>query len=82
MMLAKVYITLKRGVLDPQGSTIKSALSNLGFTGVEDVRVGKYMEIKLSATSREDAEKLVRRMCSDVLSNPVIEDYSFELTEV
>jgi phosphoribosylformylglycinamidine synthase len=59
MIRAKVYVTLKRGVLDPQGETVKGALETLGFAGVQDVRIGKFMVITLNAVSREDATKSV-----------------------
>jgi phosphoribosylformylglycinamidine synthase len=81
MIRAKVYVTLKRGVLDPQGETVKGALETLGFAGVQDVRIGKFMVITLNAVSREDATKSVEEMCKKLLANPVIEDYRFELEE-
>jgi len=79
MYLAKVHVTLKPTVNDPQGLTVKGALYNLGFTSVEDVRVGKYIEICLSAVERDKAEKEAQEMCSKLLANPVIEDFVFEL---
>jgi len=75
---AKVYVTLKRGVLDPQGKTIKQALEHLEFKGIEDVRLGKYIEITLN-DSRVDAEEEIKDMCERLLANTVIEDYRFEL---
>lgn len=81
MIRAKVYVTLKRGVLDPQGETVRGALETLGFAGVQDVRIGKFMVITLNAVSREDATKSVEEMCKKLLANPVIEDYRFELEE-
>lgn len=81
MIRAKVYVTLKRGVLDPQGETVRGALETLGFAGVQDVRIGKFMVITLNAVSREDATKSVEDMCKKLLANPVIEDYRFELEE-
>ncbi|MFA4835089.1 MAG: phosphoribosylformylglycinamidine synthase subunit PurS [Dehalococcoidia bacterium] len=79
MYLAKVYITLKPSVNDPQGLTIKGGLHTLGFNSVESVRAGKYMEIKVSEASRAKAEKQVKEMCQKLLSNPIIEDFRFEL---
>ncbi len=79
MMKAKVYVTLKKGVLDPQGKTVKHALDNLGFEGVEDVRIGKYMEVSLREMSAVDAEKAVTSMCEKLLANTVIEDYRVEI---
>ncbi|PIS36490.1 MAG: phosphoribosylformylglycinamidine synthase [Nitrospirae bacterium CG_4_9_14_3_um_filter_53_35] len=79
MIRAKVYVTLKKGVLDPQGKTVKQALNSLGFAGVEDVRIGKYMEITLDETSPEEAGKIVTSMCEKLLANTVIEDYQVEV---
>ncbi|MCI0182706.1 phosphoribosylformylglycinamidine synthase subunit PurS [Sulfoacidibacillus ferrooxidans] len=79
--LAKIYVTLKASVLDPQGTTVTHALHAQNFLSVSDVRVGKYMEVTLSAQSKEEAATLVRDMCDQLLTNPVIETYTFELTE-
>lgn len=79
MFLAKVYVTLKPTVNDPQGLTIKGGLHSLGFTSVEGVRAGKYMEIRLDGHSREEAERLLDNMCHQLLANPIIENYRFEL---
>ncbi len=81
MIRAKVYVTLKRGVLDPQGETVKGALETLGFAGVQDVRIGKFMVITLNQVSREHVTRSVEEMCKKLLANPVIEDYRFELEE-
>jgi phosphoribosylformylglycinamidine synthase PurS subunit len=79
MYLAKVYITLKSTVNDPQGLTIKGALHNLGFGSVEDVRAGKYIEVKINEKDIGAARKQVDDMCRKLLANPVIENYRFEL---
>jgi len=79
-MKARIRITLKNGVLDPQGKAIQNALSALGIGGVEDVRQGKYIEVKLDETSEEKARATVERMCKDLLANTVIENYSYEIT--
>ncbi|MFQ5881602.1 MAG: phosphoribosylformylglycinamidine synthase subunit PurS [Candidatus Methylomirabilales bacterium] len=81
MIRAKVYVTLKREVLDPQGETVKGALETLGFAGLKDVRIGKFMVITLNDASREEAARRVEEMCRRLLANPVIEDYRFELEE-
>ena len=81
MFLAKVYVTLKPTVNDPQGLTIKGGLHSLGFTSVESVRAGKYMEIRLDGDSRQEAERLLNDMCRQLLANPIIENYRFELEE-
>ena len=82
MYLAKVYITLKPTVNDPQGLTIKGALHNLGFTSVEDVRAGKYIEVRIEESDPTEAKEQVNEMCRRLLANPVIENYRFELEGV
>ena len=81
MFLAKVYVTLKPTVNDPQGLTIMGGLHSLGFQSVEGVRAGKYMEIRLNGSDRAAAEAQVAEMCRKLLANPVIEDFRFELEE-
>ncbi len=81
MYLAKVYITLKPTVNDPQGLTIKGALHNLGFQSVSSVRAGKYIEIQISEDDLAEAEVQVKEMCRQLLANPVIEDFRFELEQ-
>lgn len=78
-MKAKVYITLKAGVLDPQGKTVQHSLHSLGFAQVKDVRIGKYIEISLEENDRGRAEKRVKEMCEKLLANTVIESYRFDL---
>lgn len=82
MYLAKIYITLKPTVNDPQGLTIKGALHNLGFTEVSTVRMGKYMEVKVEENDHDRAREQVNEMCRKLLANPVIENYAFELEEI
>jgi len=79
--VADIVVTLKPSVLDPQGSTVKEALHSMGYSKVDDVRMGKYMEVTLSAESKDDAQNKIDEMCHKVLVNPVIETYSFELKE-
>ena len=78
-MKARVHITLKNGVLDPQGKAIQHALGSLGFDGVDDVRQGKYFELDLSTTDKAAAEVNVEEMCKKLLANMVIENYSIEI---
>ncbi|MFO1034649.1 MAG: phosphoribosylformylglycinamidine synthase subunit PurS [Hyphomicrobiales bacterium] len=78
-MKAKVKVTLKNGVLDPQGKAIEGALSHMGFGGVEQVRQGKYFEIELAETDRAKAEAQVKAMCEKLIANTVIENYVIEL---
>ncbi len=78
-MKAKVHITLKPGVLDPQGRAIQHALASLGFSGVDDVRQGKYIELDLGETDQAKARARVDEMCKKLLANTVIENYSVEI---
>jgi len=80
--LAKIYVTLKPTVNDPQGLTIRGALRALGFAGVESVRAGKYLELRIADTEADEAKSRVEDMCRKLLANPVIEDYHFELTRL
>ena len=80
-MKARVYITLKAGLLDAQGKTIKSALESLGFKGVQDVRVGKYLELELNGARSAAAKKNIERMCHKLLANPVVETYRIEVAQ-
>ena len=78
-MKARVHITLKNGVLDPQGKAIQHALVALGFDGVDDVRQGKYIELDLVETDKVAARANVEEMCKKLLSNMVIENYSIDI---
>jgi phosphoribosylformylglycinamidine synthase PurS subunit len=79
-MKAKIIVMPKRTVLDPQGKTVKHALESMNFTGIQDVRVGKFMEIELSDTADKVAvQKQIDEACHRLLSNPVIEEYHFEI---
>lgn len=78
-MKAKVHITLKNGVLDPQGKAVQHALASLGFAGVDEVRQGKYIELNLQETDREAARAAVEQMCRSLLANTVIENFSVDL---
>ncbi len=82
MYLAKVYVTLKPTVNDPQGLTIKGALQYLGFVEVVSVRAGKYLEVRLEGNDQGVAHQQVDEMCKKLLANPVIENYAFELEKI
>ena len=82
MFLARVYVTLKPTVNDPQGLTIRGGLHSLGFESVESVRAGKYLEIHLDGVDRASAEAQVTEMCRKLLANPVIEDFRYEIEDV
>jgi len=79
-MIARVYVTLKEGVLDPQGKTVQKSLHSIGFKEVSDVRVGKYIEVTLpDSIERAEAQKKLERMCEQLLANTIIENYSFNI---
>ena len=78
-MKAKIHVTLKQGILDPQGKAIEHALGSLGFRNVANVRVGKYMEVDVNETDRGKAEAQMKTMCEQLLANTVIEEYRYEL---
>ncbi len=78
-MKAKIIIMPKKAVVDPQGKTVQSALAHMGYNDVGAVHVGKYLEIELSGSDKETARKQIDDACHKILSNPVIEDYRFEI---
>ena len=82
MYLARIYVTLKPTVNDPQGQTVLGGLKNLGYAAVADVRVGKYLEVRLNEPDQDQAEASVAEMCQKLLANSVIEDYRFDLEEM
>jgi phosphoribosylformylglycinamidine synthase PurS subunit len=81
MYKAIVFVTLRESVLDPQGNAVKEALHTLGYDEVNEVRIGKYMEVALDTADRNRAEERVKEMCEKLLANTVIEDYRFEIVE-
>lgn len=80
-MKAHVWVMLKPTVLDPQGQTIQHALASLGYAQVREVRQGKFFVLELDGTSREDARKQIERIAREVLTNPVIEEFRFEIVD-
>lgn len=78
-MKAKIIITPKKAVLDPQGKTVQSALAHMGYSGIGGVRVGKYLEIDLAEANPQTVRQQIDEACHKILSNPVIEDYRFEI---
>ena len=78
-MKAKIHITLKSGILDPQGKAIEHALETLGFKNATNVRMGKYLELELRETTKDRAEAEVKAMCEKLLANTIIEEYRYEL---
>jgi phosphoribosylformylglycinamidine synthase PurS subunit len=81
IMRVKIFVSLKHGVLDPQGKAIERSLHTLGYGEAKEVRVGKYLELDIDAPSRAAAELRIREMCDKLLTNTVIEDYRFEIQE-
>lgn len=81
MKKVKIYVTLRESVLDPQGSAVRDSLHKKGYNEVEDVRIGKYLEL-IVADSERDIDTLVNEMCHKLLTNTVIEDYTYEVEEV
>ena len=80
-MKAKVHVTFKEGVLDPQGKAVRNALGSLGFDGINRVRQGKFIEIDLDESNPQKAQESVEEMCKQLLANTVIENYAIEITE-
>ena len=78
-MKAKIIITPKKAVLDPQGKTVQNALEHMGYSGIQAVHVGKYLEIELAGGDEAEARQQLQQACHKFLSNPVIEDYHLEL---
>jgi phosphoribosylformylglycinamidine synthase len=78
-MKAKIVITPKKAVLDPQGKTVQNALAQMGYSDIGPVHVGKYLEVELMGADKEEARKQIDSACHRILSNPVIEDYRFEI---
>jgi phosphoribosylformylglycinamidine synthase len=78
-MKAKIVITPKKAVVDPQGKTVQNALTQMGYSGIGTVHVGKYMEVELAGMDAETARRQIDDACHKILSNPVIEDYRFEI---
>ena len=79
---AQIYVTLRPSVLDPAGTAVQSGLQHMGYDNVERVRIGKYVEVTLTAAVESEAREQLDRICDQLLANPVIENYRVELTEV
>lgn len=78
-MRVKIYVTLKEGILDPQGKAVQHSLHTLGYRSAEDVRIGKYIEIRMSNISKDTIDAEIKDMCNKLLANPIIEDYRYEI---
>ena len=81
MYLAKIKITLRKSILDPQGKAVEHSLKSLGYDEIEDTRIGKYIELKINANSEEKASEIADKACEKLLANPVMEDYKFEISK-
>ena len=81
-MLAKIHITFKDGVLDPQGKAVHHALKDLGYNEVSGIQIGKYLEVRLNGVSKEEAETRVKEMCEKLFANTVIESYQYTLESI
>lgn len=82
MYLAKIVVMVRRSILDPQGKAVLHALQSLGMNSAEDVRIGKFVEMKIHGVDRTEAERLTKEACKKLLANPVMEDYTFSLEKV
>ncbi|MCF8381992.1 MAG: phosphoribosylformylglycinamidine synthase subunit PurS [Chlorobium sp.] len=79
---AKIKVTLRQSILDVQGKAVEHALKNLGYTTVDSARIGKYIEVSINEVDRHEAERICNEICQKLLSNPVMENYAFELEQV
>ena len=79
---ARIYVTLRPSVLDPAGTAVESGLQQMGYQGVDNVRIGKYIELHLTASDDDDAKTQLDEMCDRLLANPVIENYCFEIAQL
>ncbi len=79
MYLAKIKVTLRKSILDPQGKTVEHSLQSLGYNNIKDTRIGKFIELKLDVSSEEEAKKVTDEVCRKLLANPVMEDYEFDI---
>jgi phosphoribosylformylglycinamidine synthase len=82
LYLAKIRVTLRKSILDPQGKAVEHSMQSLGFNNVKDTRIGKFIELKIDADSESAAKKLTDEVCKKILANPVMEDYSFEIVSL
>lgn len=81
MYTAQIKITLRRSILDPQGKTVEHSIQSLGYNNIKNTRIGKYIELKIDASSEMEAKQITDEVCRKLLANPVMEDYTFQITE-
>ncbi len=82
MFLSKIRVTLRPSILDPQGKAVSHAIASLGVDAVRDLRMGKYIEMRLASPTEEEARQVTEDVCKKLLANPVMEDYTYELERV
>ncbi len=82
MYSAKIKVTLRKSILDPQGKAVEHSIQSLGYKNILDTRIGKYVELNIDTKSQEEAELITDEVCKKLLSNPVMEDYTFEVVNV
>ena len=82
MYLSRVRVTLRKSILDPQGKAVEHAISSLGLGAVKEVRMGKYIEMRVEGTSEDEARRKTEEVCRKLLANPVMEDYHFEVEKI
>lgn len=81
MFTAQIKITLRKSILDPQGKTVEHSIQSMGYNNIKNTRIGKYVELKIDAASEEEASRITGEICKKLLANPVMEDYTFQITE-
>ncbi len=80
-MIVKIYITMREGILDPQGKAVLHSLHTLGYISVDEVRIGKYIELNIEETPQQELDAKVKEMCTKLLVNPIIEDFRYEVVK-
>lgn len=81
MFLSKITVTLRKSILDPQGKAVQHGIHSLGYDAVDDVRIGKFIELSVNAANKKEAERMTEEVCRKLLANPVMEDYTFVVQE-
>ena len=82
MFIAKIIVTLRKSILDPQGKAVHHALTSLQLHSVEEIRIGKFIEMKINSANKEEAERITEEACKKLLANPVMEDFSFTIEKL
>ena len=82
MYSAKIKVTLRKSILDPQGKAVEHSIQSLGYKNIKDTRIGKFVELKIDAGSEQEAKKVTNEVCAKLLANPIMEDYEFEIVSL